>query len=131
MESGRRAVRRPRRDVRSAGLPVRRLRGSRPSVPGPGRGRRTASGSSQRGLPRKDLRAAPRGARIPKRPNGLAMIGPGLFAGDFAVPARVMEARPRPGHRAARHGAEGAGLGDGPEYTWMMINMTKRMNVTS
>src|SRR6267378_2404481 len=51
---------------------------------------------------------------MPPPPGGLAS-GPGLLAGDFAVPARMMQPRPTPGHRPARHGAEGPRLGGSPQ----------------
>src|SRR4051812_45981195 len=68
------------------------------------------SGASADGAP-----GASNSARAARRSNCETTSAAGLFTRHFAEPARMMEAGPRPRHRPARDGAEGARLADGAE----------------
>ena len=120
----RRTRRRPLDDavgvaVDVSGQRVRRVGGlevARRRAPGRDRGpaakRQRLDGRRARGARAASARAA---RRSNSEATTDALLAAGIFTRDFAIPPRVMEPRPGPRHRPARHGPERARLRGGSE----------------
>ena len=93
-------------------LVVRRLEVRRRRGPGPGRGRRRIAAAPLRQMPRCASAFGARGPALEFRDESSERLAAaGLFTRHFAVPARMVQARPGPRDGAPRHRAERPGLG--------------------